>query len=598
MGGNSPQNLAYFLAPLGRVHATLHDESADVYRKLLELHEIDRFKDTPQLGIVSKAWEGTRHSRWDYIGLSLHLVGEVASNTQLKLTSSVSIPGDVTVSSRRELMQCWSLLSHLGHLHWTFFMERLLLAELNRTNSTPARAARKELLESVPDQETFDWANEVLVEQNAYRFHQLLGFHKLDRMALPNDTRRLWKKLLTAFAVERPSDAKALTESRRLFRRLRRIAFLVLDSEYSPTILALRTGRLLNDPFALRRLATSEVGSRADELSSLESYLTRNIYLGRRTLEETARYQGSAVGRIRHHLSEKGLSDLIALLEARGFTEGTKRNTNLRHVTRMEFDLRPFTLLAPGGELANVTDLEAGDFRWLRGQRVTTRSTVAVDAKREMLVHQVHGQNENPMDLAAAVASSLRFFERLPEPFGGVLFQRLIAAEPAEALLRQILHEFFSPELSWEFEPHEINVVFADRTTLETLDGDDSVMQGRHDRRSEVTATFGLAERLLPGRGLVALGNPTATGPDGRSRAELDGVIVWRDSSRRHVIVAILEVKTTTRSAEAAAKRDLQRKIDALDSRMATWRSRVFTKKAGGAASAWCIYRASYVNRV
>jgi hypothetical protein len=231
------ETVSYFLAPFGRVRAELFQESAEIYRALRDLKVVDRYKETPQLGIVSKTWEGARHTRWDYISLTLHLVGALARDTDRKLTSQISIKPGASVSSRRELIQSWALLSHLGHLHWTFMSERALLAEV-KGDSEWAVTARQELLNSTPDRDVRAWGELVIDREQVYRFHQLLGFYVIDQLGIEDLTKPLWKSLLAAQAVERESDTQALQQSRDMFRRLRRIAFLTLDSEYSPTIMS------------------------------------------------------------------------------------------------------------------------------------------------------------------------------------------------------------------------------------------------------------------------------------------------------------------------------------------------------------------------
>lgn len=589
------ERLAYFLAPFGRVRADLHQESAAVYRRLVEVGEVERYKRIPQLGIVSRTWEGARHTRWDYISLTLHLIGALARDTSYKLTTGVRMSDRETFSSRRELLQTWALIAHIGHLHWTFMAERLLLAELLSAKPA-ATAALDELLLSVPEGEARNWARDTVNQQRIYQFHQVLGFYRIDRLAGSSEQAASWKRTLADLVVEGSSDSPALSQSRDMFRRIRRIAFLALDSEYSPTILTLRTGRLLNDPYAFERLVTVEVGSRADELSSLQDYLSTRVYLGRRTLEETVRHRRSASTKISRQVAHKPFSEVVDLLARREFTEGIKSDKRYDWVTRLELDARLLDIASRRSGAAPVIDLEAAENSWFRGRHVAGEVAVAIDTQGELLVHQTHARSGNARSRAACLASGFRMLQDLPLDFTEELWQRILVAPAGRDLLLQALRQFFGEDLRWRFSkgPGLDAVVVPPGGIVQISQELSDYQQMPWSRRAEIVATCDLASRVTASHVLASLQSIVATTPEGKDKAEIDGAILYVDSIRHQVVLLLVEVKVTTRSPEARARRDLESLTAKLGNPLRAWRSRAYSSLKDGVGSSRRIYRAGY----
>ena len=83
----------------------------------------------------------------------------------------------------------------------------------------------------------------------------------------------LARDLLHSYVETRADEPKPLSRCRELFRRVRRLAFLTLDTEYTHAGVEVPIAKILNDPDALNRFALQ--GSnlrREDELDSLETW--------------------------------------------------------------------------------------------------------------------------------------------------------------------------------------------------------------------------------------------------------------------------------------------------------------------------------------
>jgi hypothetical protein len=70
----APARLIYHLPSIGNASLTLHDESAEVYRFLELVGEVDRLKRLDHLGLIRVASGGAHHPRWEYVITVLNLI--------------------------------------------------------------------------------------------------------------------------------------------------------------------------------------------------------------------------------------------------------------------------------------------------------------------------------------------------------------------------------------------------------------------------------------------------------------------------------------------------------------------------------------------
>lgn len=137
-----PLRLVYHLPPLGNASLTLHAESAELFRAMELLGEVDRLKRLDHLGLIRVAYGGAHHPRWEYVVTTLNLIEHCRDAPETHLRTGVRLGTGREVSSAEELLRCWALLLNIGHLAGTFSTERALMFELWRN-----RRLRDEFLE-------------------------------------------------------------------------------------------------------------------------------------------------------------------------------------------------------------------------------------------------------------------------------------------------------------------------------------------------------------------------------------------------------------------------------------------------------------------
>lgn len=453
------KRVEYFLPTVGPVVAELHQESASLYNALEGSKELDRLREMPQLGIVPSAWHGARHSRLEYILLTLHIARIAKSETNLSLNSRVTLNDGTRVSSAQELIQCWAILLNVGHLYWTFTAERILLHELRR-DADAARKALESLLSAVPEA-TRPWALQMIETSQHYKFHQVLAFHRLEKLPGTGDLRALWKSMLSSYAAPDRS-IESLMGARNLFAKIRRTAFLYLDAEFSPTALSLRLGRILSSPTELERLLDPDAAAADDELVGLEEFLARRVYLSEEVLTETAKVTDTLANRMRERLAASGLREVVETYARKPALKN--RDERLAPVARLE--LSPTTMIL-GAESRHETLQGAAVIervsKWRDEHKLGLHVVFEVDAQRRIAIFQAHAYSDDRRSIAGALVHALGFAADVLRPrrslpvdddfIGRLLLteQRIAAAGVAEELLRGGLHAAFGEDIRWEW---------------------------------------------------------------------------------------------------------------------------------------------------
>lgn len=609
--GGSVRREEYFLPTVGPVVAELHRESDALFSALENSKELDRLRGMPQLGIVPSAWHGVRHSRLEYILLTLHITRIAKSETNLSLNSVVTLNDKSQVSSAQELIQCWSILLNVGHLHWTFTAERVLSNELRRRVQVSADAL-VELLKSV-DPSVRDWALAVVDNGQHYKFHQVLAFHRLHKLPSTDEQLRLWRSMIASY-VSPDREIPSLMNARALFTKIRRVAFLYLDAEYSPTALSLRLGRVLSSPSELERLLDPDSAAEEDELGSLELFLARRVYLAEEVLEETARVSNGLKRHTRSRLGGAGLRDAVETLARLSSLPGYARADRLAKVVRLE--VAPSALILGGMSGRDSLQVDSVVRRasvWSRRHSLSTFVVFESDAQRRISIFQSHADKSDSRSVAGALAHSIDFAGRVLAPTDALLTddpqfrarllvteQTLAARDLAANMIVSSLELFFGVAWRWEWTRavgglHAIlstPAVLGDMT--EHLLGESSL---RPPDALEAIAALRAAEgvrsdiRAVTLSGLRGYAN-SATRPT----IEVDGVAVSHDVTRGEIVVTLVEAKNQRRQSEAKAKADLAIKSAALQRRAHANVSPVRTKRLGaGRALAWRHYRLPYV---
>ena len=120
------QEIKSILPDYGDIDIKLYDFTEQIYDFLNRdiPDEIYRLKKLDQLGLISEVYEGTHHSKWEYILIQLFLSQLLKQNEKATgLGSNVSLKSKKQIS-QIDLINSWSLLLNIGHLHRTLSCER------------------------------------------------------------------------------------------------------------------------------------------------------------------------------------------------------------------------------------------------------------------------------------------------------------------------------------------------------------------------------------------------------------------------------------------------------------------------------------------
>lgn len=568
------RNVEYYLPPLGMVRGTLFQESADAMALLEVMREDRRLQSLSQLGAIQLAWAGARHTRWEFTVLCLELLRRAVNLPRVPMTSRVRLHGGTPVSSYRELLQTWLLLLGVGHLEWTFTAERALLNAIVREADRGKKSAYEELVESAHTPDGRDWARKVLAEERFYQLYQLLSFYRIKSVTperFPQEKREELLRILDAYSVDRRVEPSAIPRARELFRRVRRLAFLTLDAEFTPSVLAINLGRALNDEHTLERLLIPHHPSGADdELAGLHRNLATRIYSGPEVIREVARRRVSLDTRVLDALQKGGLRYVVNELASGNLQRGVQADRSLKVAVRLDLDRRfvrgPIGPVAPERAL-ELRHQEERAAAWAQRCGAHLLLEATHDASRDQHILQMHSRKSAQSRAAAIVFCHywVQNFAPTQRSITGYLAQRWVLGPFAEALIQSALRAAFGGGLRWEWEGHvnELRAVairrhLFDETVREIIEPIDLATY----RKAELDAIRSCAVLLRTELVVASLANLKAyEGAELRPCAELDGFAMGVDRRRSELVMQLIEAKDRRRGSSAAARLALKRTV-------------------------------------
>jgi HD superfamily phosphohydrolase len=253
-----------------------------LYDFLDEVGEIDRLKNLDHLGDVREVIDGARHSRFDYIALIFALIDNWAQKVEeIHASSEVKVEPEIKEEEKvkvlgKDLIKCWALLFNIGHLEWTFFTERVLLEVLHEKN------LHTKLIEGIEDEKIERIAEEIFELRDYNHLYQILAYlrfkclYKKYRDKMDENWFERYKWMFKKYIVDDFSDKVKESNTiylKGLYRNIRKIAFLLLDSFYTPSGLNLSPVLLFDSPELIRSIVFDET-----EISNTLKFLNRQLY--------------------------------------------------------------------------------------------------------------------------------------------------------------------------------------------------------------------------------------------------------------------------------------------------------------------------------
>jgi hypothetical protein len=585
----------FHLPAIGNASLTLHNESADLYRFLEISGEVDRLKRVDHLGLIRVAFGAAHHSRWEYAVTVLNLIKHCKDVPEIHLGARISLATGTHVSSGEELLRCWALLLGIGHLAGTFATERALMFEIWRDT-----ARRRAFLTLFPDPAVAEWVEGVMRTGRVYSFSQALGLIRLDGMAaggsVSGPTVDLWRRILLAYSLS--SSRTQIARLKLIFRNLRRLAFLSLDSHYTPAVVGLKLGQILSDPPALAKLALhdAELGTEEDELRGLEQHLYHDVYLSRPSLQAVAVREHRLRQEIRRSLRERGLKEIVEAL-AGNEIQGNILTEDLEAVVRLTAWTSP-----PLDEIL----LDALNIRvrqeTLNRDPAVSRAGVrpiwwAAPYGREWVL-QIHASPGSlpaqTSALAVGIREIVRLNDRLLARVRGALdyldLHQFLIERFATELILATLRVIFETPVRWEWGLTSYGPRALLATRRRSREHFRRVLRNTNipeARRTEISALRTLLMRRPDSCVVTAAANLVAyRTTEQRQLAEFDGVVVELHQDGE-LTATLLEVKKQRVGARADAEAQLGRSVGRLRPRAGVSVSAVESAREGRVGRAW-----------
>ena len=287
--------LKYHLPTVGIVQAQLYGLAADCHELLQRYGHIQRLRETDQLGITRQIFEGAHHSRWEYVMTQLAVIHElhIAESNGSRIAKGNGLgsptPFGIAETDRAtgiEVMQCWALLLSSGHLHGTFATELAFLRFLRSDCWAQISIPFERLIEYLRP-EAAEFVKRVLAEPKLYDVHKVLALLLLqDYRDEDEDLVRALTDLLSWYCVGFGDNSEKRENLRRIYRRVRQLVYLGLDSLYTSVPMQLDLGAVFHSLAEETGPDLCSVGDSpiCDELIGFNELLAREIYFHPRVL--------------------------------------------------------------------------------------------------------------------------------------------------------------------------------------------------------------------------------------------------------------------------------------------------------------------------
>jgi hypothetical protein len=314
--------LEYHVPQLGKVTARLYPFATESYRLLDHYGHIDRMREIDQLGVIRNVYEGAHHSRWEYVMVQLGLIHHLST---LKDVNTGNITRGMGLTSNNieildqkpsgaEILQIWTLLFNAGHLPGTFATERALLRCCKEDTDL-----RRTIYTGLPQQPLIrDYFKNILEEESIYSFPKILTYFHIERYHryqsnIPKFVDFL-HGIINFYIFESEEHEEKQNNLKNLFRRIRQMSYLFLDSQYTPVPLDFNLSTIfLNLPDYLTVLFKERDSSIIRTLDSFESFLSINMYHSADSVRAVGAHAKRIEQMIDKHKEEKELTKITRL---------------------------------------------------------------------------------------------------------------------------------------------------------------------------------------------------------------------------------------------------------------------------------------------
>lgn len=272
------KSFSYNIPGSGNIKCLLFDHCIKCYDFLERYNHITRLKHINQLGRLRDVFPGAHHNRYEYVYLQWALITElVKQKGNHGLGTRRSFYGKITSSlndpTSAELLQCLVLVCNIGYSESTFAGNRAWLALLQEDSRL-----RNTFKSGLP-REAIPIFEKVIAGFDFYSFHHLTTLFLLQRYKRTDNGEIAFLTNLLIGFINRESDNLHKQRIWEFYNNIRRIAFLTLDSLYSPVPFSIRlTSIVLSFDEYYEDMILRDTGY-SKALMELEIVLQNSVYL-------------------------------------------------------------------------------------------------------------------------------------------------------------------------------------------------------------------------------------------------------------------------------------------------------------------------------
>ena len=307
-------SLVSYLPVTGRIRVNFYNCCADTYEIYQEQNEFERQKKIKHLGLVSRIFDSSNHTRYEYLMLQCALVDMVdALNKGESQVALGSIKDDRSEYLGNGLLKTWYMLSNFGQCFNTFGDSKSLLLYLLQN-----KAEKSKFLNIIKDVDLKKWCRAVIDDYEYRKFNYVLAIYRLykEYFGKSKKTRQLQAlKLLFLKEDDYPKLVRnwpKLNRLRRVFETIRDISIISIDGHYTHTSISVDIVSAISSMSDSEHAYSEKFMS--DALQPLLAILNEEIYLDESIIAMQRTYEVKALDNIKSKANfETSINDAITL---------------------------------------------------------------------------------------------------------------------------------------------------------------------------------------------------------------------------------------------------------------------------------------------
>jgi hypothetical protein len=545
--------IEYQYPDLGTVEVRLENESASIYEFLRSKGEIECFEKLDQLGALRTVHKSSHHSRWEYMVLQMYLVEELGKKKVFGLSTSVPLTKQLTISSIVELVKSWVLLVNYGHSYDTLEAERVWL-ELALSD----RKLYDVFIDSMPDQQSQQYAKKVLEKEDLFYFHHLISLALIKRLYRKktegNKEFRKWVEMVKALLRDtlpstKPKEGSKLDRALSIFNTIRRVSYVLLDINRSTLFVRIDSNNLLRNLLQQPENVLYDADSTFNKtLEDMVRLLFSEVYASEKACKFKYKYilgQKNRFKQKRDVILKDSKTLAANLYQLKAHNLGNYEQVDKIHICRINsladlFERCDCLFHKEQNELKAIAGVQA-DFMVTPTSYSSAGSILDVFAKRNLEFRELGKLFKAIMDYL------IKCYGDWLEKDGTMNF---VTGKTGQELFSKILSIFISPELIVRF-PTGTNVrdYHVDLIGGEVKRGNwvrgmsEELKQGQlsPSRKWELRKMLELLRRQTGDTFLVSCSNVHLYNRSGKREVEWDGVFIQLDKNK--TILYLLEAK-------------------------------------------------------